>query len=67
MVLDVDNVWFILFIFNVQLVYFDVVYVSKMEWKKLLVDLMFILVFLIGMSVCIVSVKVVVNFGWDKV
>jgi len=64
---DVDNIWVTLLTMNVQQVHFDAAYAAKTEWKKMLVDSIFTLALLTGMSVRTVSAKVVANLGWDKV
>lgn len=65
-VMMIDNIWFMLFINNLNLIYFDYVFVVKIEWKKLFVNLVFIIVLVIGFIV-FDFLQNVVNFGWDKV
>ena len=64
---DVDNIWTTLLTMNSQPVHFDAAYAAHTEWGRLLVDSMFTLAVLTGMSVRTVSAKVVANLGWDTV
>ncbi len=62
-----DNTWFTLLTMNQHPVHFDAAYAAKSEWKKPLVNSLFTLSVVAGMSVSDVSQKAIANLGWDKI
>lgn len=64
MVIELDNIFFIMFIMNLQLLYFDFDFVSKIEFGQLLFNLMMMFVLMVGISVYEFSLGIfVVNLG----
>lgn len=70
MVIEVDNVLFIMLMMNIQLLYFDVVWVGQQLgfWGEWLVNLMFIFLMMVGLLVVQLMLGIiVVNFGFFEV
>ena len=64
---ETDGIWGNLLSMNSQQLHFDLVYASKTEWKRCIVDSTITFSILTGMSVHSVSAKAIANLGWDKV
>ena len=65
-VLEADNVWFTLLTMNTNPIHFDAEYAATTEWGQPLVDSIFTLALVTGLSVPDVSERGI-NLGWDEV
>jgi itaconyl-CoA hydratase len=65
-VLEADNVWFTLLTHNTNPIHFDAEYAATTEWGRPLVDSVFTLALVTGLSVEDVSERGV-NLGWREV
>lgn len=68
MVIEIDNVMFIVMMYNLVQLYFDEEYMKGIEYGQWIVNLVFMFGLMVGVLVGDMMLgMVVVNLGWDEV